>query len=266
VSDTPEDKADGRPAGTASVRTGGPRISAEAVRRELPKKFFKEARAERAGDGFAVTLDGRQLKTPRKALLVVPTEALGAAIAAEWNALEKEIDPALLALTKIANTVIDGVVGAEKEIHDDIVRFIGNDLMFYRAGSPRELDARQAAHWDPVLDWVKERFGATFKVTEGVMPVEQNLVAVAKVASALSDADAMVLAPVHVMTTLTGSPLLVIAYLEGRLTADEVWAATHVDETWQEEQWGEDAEALARRATRRAEFDAAVRFLELAQS
>ncbi len=196
----------------------------------------------------------------------MPTEALGQAIAAEWNGLGDKIDPERLPLTKIANTVIDGLVGMEGQLHDDLVRFIGNDLLFYRAGSPVELDQRQRDAWDPVLAWAEERFGATFRVTEGVMPVEQNLVSVAKVASALSGADAMKLAPVHVMTTMTGSALLVIAYLEGRLTVDEVWAATHVDETWQEEQWGEDREALARRAVRRAEFDAAVRFLELGQA
>jgi chaperone required for assembly of F1-ATPase len=262
LSEKPSDK----PAGTAAVRLGGPRILQEAVKRELPKKFFREAQAVKEGDAFGVTLDGRGLKTPKKSTLLVPTAALAEAIAAEWNALDAEIDPALLPLTKIANTVIDGVVGAEKELHDDIVRFISNDLLFYRAGSPRELAARQAAQWDPVLEWVRERFGAGFKVTEGVMPVEQHLLAVAKVASALSDADAMQIAPIHVLTTLTGSPLLVIAFLEGRLTADEVWAATHVDEMWQEEQWGEDGEALERRAKRREEFDAAVRFFMLSQA
>jgi chaperone required for assembly of F1-ATPase len=265
-SDKPAEKSPVKPAGTAAVRMGGPRISQEAVKRELPKKFFRVAEAVQEGDTFSVRLDGRGLKTPKKSTLLVPTASLAEAVAAEWNALDAEIDPALLPLTKIANTVIDGVVGMEKELHDDIVRFIGNDLLFYRAGTPRELAARQAAQWDPVLAWAGERFGAAFKVTEGVMPVEQNLLAVAKVASALSDADAMKLAPVHVLTTLTGSALLVIAFLEGRLTADEVWAATNIDELWQEEQWGEDAEALERRAKRRAEFDAAVRFLTLAQA
>ncbi len=257
---------DQKPAGTATVRTGGPHISADALKRELPAKFFKEARAEQVADGVRITLDGRPLKTPKKAALIVATEALGQAIAAEWNGLGDKIDPERLPLTKIANTVIDGLIGREQDLHEDLVRFIGNDLLFYRAGSPVELDQRQKAAWDPVLAWAEERFGATFRLTEGVMPIEQNLVSVAKVASALSGADAMKLAPVHVMTTMTGSALLVIAYLEGRLTVDEVWAATHVDETWQEEQWGEDREALARRVVRRAEFDAAVRFLELGQA
>lgn len=257
---------DQKPAGTATVRTGGPHISADALKRELPAKFFKEARAEQIADGVRIILDGRPLKTPKKAALIVPTEGLGLAIAAEWNGLGEKIDPERLPLTKIANTVIDGLIGREQDLHEDLVRFIGNDLLFYRAGSPVELDQRQKAAWDPVLAWAEERFGATFRLTEGVMPIEQNLVSVAKVASALSGADAMKLAPVHVMTTMTGSALLVIAYLEGRLTVDEVWAATHVDETWQEEQWGEDREALARRAMRRAEFNAAVLFLELGQA
>jgi chaperone required for assembly of F1-ATPase len=255
----------GRP-GTAQVRTGGPRISAEALGRELPKKFYETAGVTPAEGGFHVTLDGRPLRTPRKAKLIVASEVLAEAIAGEWTALDETIDPARLPLTKIANTVIDGVVGAEREIHDDIIRFIGNDLLFYRAGSPQGLDARQAAHWDPVLDWVAETYGARFRLTEGVMPVEQNLVAVAKAASALSGADAMVLAPVHVITTLTGSALLAIALKEGRLSTDEVWTAAHVDEAWQEEQWGADTEAAARQAKRRAEFEAAVLFLSLADA
>ena len=143
------------------------------------------------------------------------------------------------------------------------MRYIGNDLMFYRAESPQALVARQAAAWDPVLEWFAETYDARFKTTAGIMPIEQNILSVAKAASALTNEDAFSLAALHVMTTLTGSALLTIALSKGRLTLDDVWQATHVDEDWQIEQWGHDAEANERRVKRFAEMTAASRFLAL---
>ncbi len=242
------------------------RVSDDALRPQLPKRFFKAADVEQSDDGWRVVLDGRPLRTPKRAELIMPSRTLAEAMAAEWNALGDVIDPARLPLTKIANTAIDGVCGREREVHDDIVRYIGNDLLCYRAEAPQELVTRQAAAWDPVLAWIEETFGATLKVTQGIMPVEQNIVAVAKVASGLADEDALSLAPLHVMTTLTGSAVLTIAHLKGRLSAEAVWQATHVDEDWQIEQWGEDAEASERRAKRWAEMQSAALFLRLVRA
>jgi chaperone required for assembly of F1-ATPase len=243
------------------VPAASPRSSEDDVARQLPKRFYGKAAVARHEIGYAVELDGRGIKTPKRTALNVPTEALAAAIAAEWNALGELIDPEQLPLTKIANTAIDGVTGREGEIHDDIVRYIGNDLLFYRADIPQELVDRQAEAWNPVLDWFAETFQATFKSTVGIMPIEQNFVSVAKAASALTNETAMSLAPLHVITTLTGSALLAIAHLRGRLTADQVWQATHIDEDWQIEQWGSDDEAEERRVKRRTELQSAVDFL-----
>ena len=242
---------------------GAPRSTLDDEARQLPKRFYTEAAAAAHASGHAVELDGRPIKTPKRTPLVVPTQALAAAIAAEWNALVDKIDPEQLPLTKIANTAIDGVTGREGEVHDDLVRFIGNDLLFYRADRQEGLAERQAATWDPILTWFADTFDATFKTTAGVMPIEQNVVAVARAASALSDETAMSLAPLHVMTTLTGSALLTIAHLKGHLTPDEIWHATHIDEDWQIELWGHDDEEQVRRAKRRAELQSAVDFLAL---
>ena len=243
---------------------GAARISREAIERPKPKRFYTTANVTDGENGsFAVVLDGRPVRTPRRAALAVPSRPLAVAIAAEWQAQGEFIDPVTMPLTKTANTAIDGVMGRESEVHEDIVRYIGNDLLLYRADAPRELVARQLAAWDPVLGWVAETFSAELRTTTGVMPIEQNVVEVAKVASALSEETALSLAPLHIMTTLTGSALLTIAYRNGRLTADEVWTATHVDEDWQISQWGEDVEAAERREKRWQEMQAAARFLEL---
>ena len=238
-----------------------PRSTQDDEARQLPKRFYSEASARPRETGFAVDLDGRPLKTPKRAALVVPTHALALAIAGEWNALTDVIDPEQLPLTKLANTALDGITGREREVHDDIVRYIGNDLLFYRADLPAPLVARQAAAWDPVLAWFSSVWRAEFRTTTGVMPVEQNLVAVAKAASALTNATAMTLAPLHAMTTLTGSALLTIAHLEGQLTLDDVWHAAHIDEDWQIEKWGHDTEAAERHAKRRAELQSTADFL-----
>lgn len=248
------------------VPAGSPRSSADEAARQLPKRFYKTAAVAASDAGYAVELDGRGIKTPKRAALVVPSEALATAVAAEWNALGDVIDPELLPLTKIANTAIDGIVGREGEVHDDIVRYIGNDLLFYRADIPKALVDRQAAAWDPVLAWFAETFDATFKSTAGIMPIEQNLITVAKAASALSNETAMSLAPLHVMTTLTGSALLTIAHLKGHLSVEQVWHATNIDEDWQIEQWGRDEEAEERRAKRYAELGAAADFLAMLHS
>jgi chaperone required for assembly of F1-ATPase len=242
---------------------GAPRSTQDDEARRLPKRFYSEATTVNHDAGFAIQLDGRTIKTPSREALVVPTEPLAQAIAAEWNALGDEIDPEKLPLTKIANTAIDGVRAREREVHDDIVRYIGNDLLFYRAETPGALAARQAEAWDPILAWFAETFGAEFKTTAGIMPIEQNMVSIAKAASALTNETAMSLAPLHLMTTLTGSALLTIAHLKGHLTTDQVWHATHVDEDWQIEQWGHDDEAAERRSRRRNELQNTADFLAM---
>jgi len=246
-------------------RRGSPRSGEDDRARQLPKRFYKNAAAVASDAGHAIELDGRPVKTPKRDTLYLPTAALATAVADEWNALGDTIDPARLPLTKIANTAIDGVMGREREVHDDIVRFIGNDLLFYRAEAPEGLVARQSLAWDPVLDWFVDTYDAEFRTTTGVMPIEQNLLTVAKAASALTDENALTLTPLHVMTTLTGSALLAIAHKRGHIGIDEVWNAAHVDEDWQIEHWGEDAEATERRAIRRNELEAAACFLALAR-
>ena len=215
------------------------------------------------GGGYGVLLDGKPVRTPAKALLALPTRALAEAVAGEWEAQPEHIDPAAMPLTRLANSVIDGVRGRAAEVRADIVTYAGSDLLCYRATEPEELVRRQAGLWDPVLAWGREALGARLEVAEGLMPMTQPEAAQRAVARALDDQDAFALAALHVMTTLTGSALLALAHAQGRLTAEQAWAAAHVDEDWQSGKWGEDAEAATRRQRRWSEMQAASRMLAL---
>lgn len=229
------------------------------MRQALPKRFYKEAEAVETPEGFAVQLDGRPVRTPGRALLALPSAAAAALVAAEFAAQDKTIDPVTMPVLRIVNTAIDGVAPDMQAVLEDVMRFSASDLLCYRADAPEALVARQAEAWDPVLDWARSALGARFFLAEGVMHVEQPRELVAAVGLWLRQRqEPFRLSAIHVMTTLTGSALLALAVEAEALTPEEAWTAAHVDEDWNAEQWGEDAEAAARRVVRRKEFDAAV--------
>ncbi len=230
----------------------------QAMRDPLPRRFYEAAAVEPVDGAFVLVLDGRPARTPARFPLALPTRALGEAVAAEWGAQREQIDPATMPLTRMANTAIDGVAPRRAEVVDDLVRYAGSDLICYRAGDPARLAAEQDAAWNPVLAWAERELGARFVLAEGVMHVDQPEAAVAAVRRAVEAVESpFALAALHVMTTLTGSVLIALAHARGEIDADRAWAAAHADELYQESVWGEDAEAAARRAARRAEFQAA---------
>lgn len=230
---------------------------------QLPKRFYTQVTVEARGGGYAVHLDGRPIRTPNKLVLVLPTSNMAAAIAEEWEAQREHIDPMSMPLTRLANSVRDQVDGREVEVRADIVKYAGSDLLCYRADHPAELVAAQAAAWDPVLDWARESLGADFAVCTGLMPVDQTAASRAAIEAAVAPLASFQLASAHVMTTLLGSVVLMLATEAGRLTPDEAWKAAHVDEAWQATKWGADAEAARRQESRRNEFLAAVRLRAL---
>lgn len=232
----------------------------QSSRPALRKRFYSNAEVTPVEDGFAVTLDGRTIKTPARRTVLAPAPEIADAIAAEWRDQGEVIDPATMPLMRLANSIIDGVSERAGEVADDVAKYFGSDALFYRAEHPQGLVARQAEHWDPVLFWAADELGAHFILAQGIMHVGQPEAAIAAARAALPD-DPWRLGAIHVATTLTGSALLALALLHGRLEADAVWTAAHVDEDWNIEQWGADEEVSARRAARRAEFEAASRIL-----
>jgi chaperone required for assembly of F1-ATPase len=228
-----------------------------------PKRFYRSASADGAPPTCRVLLDGRPVRTPARREMAVPTRPLAEALAAEWEAQGERVDPATMPLTRLVNSALDGVTGRQRDVRAEIAKYAASDLLCYRAEGPAELVRRQADAWDPVLAWAREALGARLVLGQGIVPVAQPRAATAAVERALAELDAFGLAAHHVMTTLMGSALLTLAHARGRLTAEEAWAAAHVDEDWQIGQWGEDAEAEARRDRRWAEMQAASRMLAL---
>ena len=253
--------------GTNGSANGSPKVlPKDSLKPPLPKRFYKSVAVERRDGGFAVLLDGRGVRTPAKNTLVVPVEQLAEAIAAEWEAQGERIDPASMPVTRLVNTALDAVADKMAEVADDIAAYAANDLLCYRAEAPVGLVSRQAEAWDPPLAWAGRALGARLAVRAGLMPLEQSPAALAAMRAALDRFDALGLAALHVMTTLTGSAVLALAHAEGELSLEDAWAAATVDERWQSEQWGRDAEAEARAAGRLAEFTAASRCLRLLRS
>jgi len=215
------------------------------------------------GGGFRVLLDGQALRTPAKAVLALPTRTLAEAVAAEWSAQSEHIDPSTMPLTRLVNSAVDGVRGREAEVRNEIAKYAESDLLCYRADGPAPLVRRQAELWDPVLAWGRDELGMALVAAPGVMPMTQPDSARTALARALSEHDEFTLAALHVMTALMGSALLALAHARGRLRLEEAWAAAHVDEDWQISQWGEDAEAAARRRRRWLEVASASTLLGL---
>lgn len=233
---------------------------------DLPKRFYKSVTVEPRGDGYAVFLDGRVTKTPGRVETVVPSKALAELMAAEWEAQEIHINPLDMPVVRLINSGVEGGPEVADPLRAEVIKFAGNDLMLYRADSPRELVAVQEEVWDPVLTGLARHFAIRFQPVIGIMHEDQPQSTLNKLSESLEGTHHLALAAMVSATGLCGSGLLAIALREKLIDADVAWTAAHVDEDHNIRLWGEDAEATARRTARRIEFDAAVRVLELVEA
>jgi len=230
---------------------------------ELPKRFYADVGVAPVEGGFAVTLDGRQVRTPGKKIpITVPAAAIATAMAEEWAAQGDVIDPATMPMVRLVNSAIESGEEMIPAFRVEIVKFAGGDLMLYRADSPRELVAAQEDAWDKALVALARHFGVSFQPTIGIIHQAQPQSTLDRLAAALEGEGLLALTALVSMTGLTGSGLLTLGYWHKLFTPDAVWSAAHVDEDYQIGQWGEDEEAAERRARRRVEFDTAVKLLE----
>ena len=229
----------------------------EAARRNLRplrKRFYESASI---GEGNTLLLDGKPVKTPARRALAAPDAAIAQRIVEEWSAQGEHIDPATMPLTRLANAIIDGVADVPDKMVAEIEKYLGSDLLFYRADAPEGLIARQAELWDPFVHWARDRLGARFVLAQGVVHRAQPRDAIAAAAKAIPR-EPWPLGAAAAITTLTVSALIALTLVHDAARADDGWAAAHVDEDWNMAAWGRDEDALNRRASRRAEFDAAV--------
>ena len=227
------------------------------------KRFWKSAAAVEMDRGYAVELDGRPVKTPARAELAVPTSALAEAIAAEWNDSPEEVDPRTMPLTGLANAAIDRVASDKDAFAAGLARYGESDLTCYRAEGPETLVKRQTESWDALLGWARRRYDVDFATCSGVMHVPQPEETVRKLGHAVAMLDAFRLAGLSPLVTIGGSLVAGLAVLEKMMPASEAWEAVSLDDRWQMEQWGADAEAEAALDARRRDFLAGARFLEL---
>lgn len=227
------------------------------------KRFWKTAEAVEANGGYAIELDGRRVKTPARAELVVPTRALAGAIAAEWNDSSEDVDPRTMPLTGLANAAIDRIAPDKDAYAAGIARYAESDLTCYRAEGPETLDRWQAESWDVLLTWARRRYDVDFKCVSGVMHVPQPEETVRKLGHAVASLDPFQLAGLSPLATIGGSLVAALAVLEEMMPAEAAWEAVCLDDRWQLEQWGDDPEARAALDARRRDFLAAARLLEL---
>ncbi len=227
------------------------------------KRFYRRADVVSVPSGHGVALDGRPVKTPGKCDLTVPSAALAAALAAEWEAQQGEIRPATMPLTRLAGATIDRDPTMRAAVVRQIADYAGTDLVCYRAAHPPALAARQQAVWQPLVDWAVQHYDARLEVTSGVMPVGQPPAGVQALEAAVAGQDDYALTVLHAATAACGSLVIGLALIEGRLDATAAFAASQLDEEFQIEAWGEDTEQVERRRGLAAEIDMAARFLEL---
>jgi len=230
------------------------------------KRFYKDVSVGEVEGGFAILLDGKPVKTPGRADLAVPTRALAEEVAEEWRGQGADIAPEKMLLTKAANTAIDRVARMRAEVISDLLRFANADLLCYRAEAPAALTARQAQEWDPWLDWLAKSHGARLKATAGIVAVDQPPETLARIEMVLNRHGPFALTGLHAATTILGSLVLALALLDEHLTARGAFALSTLEERYQAEKWGVDAEAIERARRLENELESAVLFMALARS
>lgn len=227
------------------------------------KRFYKQVSVGSVGDAHQVLLDGRAVKTPARSPLHLPTLALAAASAAEWGEQGETIDPRTMPITGLANAAIDRVVPEKDAFAAGLARYGESDLLCYRAEHPSDLVEAQAKAWDPLLGWARQRFDVDFEVMAGIMHHPQPQPTLERLSQAIAARSAFELAALSQIVTISGSLVIALALVEGAIEVDEAWFAATVDERYQSEKWGEDAEAARVLEARRVDFFAADRFLTL---
>ena len=227
------------------------------------KRFYQAAAIVPLAEGFGIALDGKSVRTPGKALLAVPGEALAGAIADEWNRQGEKIDPRSMPLTGLANAAIDRVAPDKEAFGQGLAAYGESDLLCYRAEGPAPLVRRQEAHWDPILAWARRRYDIDFECVAGIMHRPQSPNTIDQLRQAVLARSPFELAGLSNLVTISGSLLIALALAEQAIGLDQAWSAAALDDQWQAEQWGEDDEAVKALAARHADFAAASRFLAL---
>ncbi|WP_336969935.1 ATP12 family chaperone protein [Sphingobium aromaticiconvertens] len=230
------------------------------------KRFYKGVTAVAGAEGWHIALDGRPVRTPARALLLLPTAALAQAVADEWDAQGEQVLPQTMNFTGLANAAIDQVAPNHASFAAGIAAYGQSDHLCYRAEAPATLVARQAEAWEPLLDWARTRYDIAFRVTQGIIHVAQPPETLTRLSAVVAAFDPFTLAGLATLVALSGSLVCGLALVDGDHDLDVIWQAAEIDEAWQVEQWGEDAEAAARSARRALDFSMARAFCAMTRA
>lgn len=231
-----------------------------------PKRFWKAAEAQPEEGGWTVRLDGRPVRTPAKAPLILPTRAMAEASAAEWQSQDEVVKPLTMPVTRSANAAIDKTAHQHGEVAQMVAAYGDSDLLCYRADGPAELVQRQAEAWDPLLDWAARDLGARLEPRTGIMHAPQSAASLEALAAQVAAMDAFALTAFHDLVSLSGSLIIGFAAARGAWEPEALWELSRLDETWQAEQWGVDEEAAEMAAIKRGDFLHARRFWDLSRA
>ena len=231
-----------------------------------PKRFYLNAEANKVAGGYQITLDAKPVRTPGGSTVMVQNRALAEALAAEWDAQKTHIDFSGMGLNQLVNSAIDADASALAALAGDLTAYGESDLLCYRAEGPEALVARQRVAWDPLLEWAWTRYGARLHVTQGIVPIAQDGVAMAALRARIAQADAFQLCALRAAVGIGGSLIVGLALAEEHLTIEQAWHLVNIDEDWQREKWGEDAQATANRAGAFAAFAVAGHMLQVLET
>ena len=231
------------------------------------KRFYKDVSVAPEGESYAITLDGRPVKTPQRNALALPTSALADAVAEEWEAQGEDIVPASMPLTALAQGALDQVASERGRIVSRIAAFADSDMLYYRADEGQQaLVDHQAVHWDPLLDWARQRYDVSFNLIHGIRYEAQPAETIERLTWAVEAQDDFAIAAMLSLVGLSGSLIATLALVEQEYDSATLWPLVNLEELWQEQQWGRDDQAAAARGIKQAEFEAAARFLDLSRS
>jgi chaperone required for assembly of F1-ATPase len=229
------------------------------------KRFYKIVDVAGRDGAFTVFLDGKPIKTPARQTLELPTQALADAIAQEWKEQGARIAHETMPLTRLAYGAIDGASQRARMV-EEALKYARSDLLCYRAEMPPQLTARQARDWDPLLEWARVELGARFNTTKGIGHIEQPAPSLAALEARLNALDDFALVATHAAIAILGSAILGLTLPHGRMTPADAFALSRLDEEFQAEKWGRDAEADERADQLLADLEAAGRFIRLASA
>jgi chaperone required for assembly of F1-ATPase len=231
------------------------------------KRFYKDVSVAPEGESYAITLDGRPVKTPQRNALALPTSALADAVAEEWEAQGEDIVPASMPLTALAQGALDQVASERGRIVSRIAAFADSDMLYYRADEGQQaLVDHQAVHWDPLLDWARQRYDVSFNLIYGIRYEAQPAETIERLKEAVEAQDDFAVAAMLSLVGLSGSLIATLALAEQAYDSATLWPLVNLEELWQEQIWGRDDQAAAARGIKQAEFEAAARFLDLSRS